>query len=117
MKYNIEGYYDILLNEKKELMISVKSKPENPENSVILYDGGTHAIFYRRHDETILLDYIHPEARNILFSTPTVLIAEINDNTAYSVEKAYDVPVKKVKKLPLTEKFPNLPPKYLEACR
>lgn len=112
MKNIIEGSYEIMVNDVNEVLIAVKSKKTEPKSPRILYDGGDHAIFYRNESETVLLDFIHPDAKNFLFQTKSVLIGEVDDRKG--IKRAYDVPVKQVIKLPLSGSFVNFSNKMVE---
>ncbi len=93
-----EGRYDVLVNNNGELLIALKKKEGEPENSRILYDGKEHALFYRNPSETIILDYIHPDAQTHLEKTDKVIIVEFEDD---DIIREYDVPVQHVKQVPI----------------
>ncbi|MGD9638544.1 MAG: hypothetical protein AB7U85_05755 [Alphaproteobacteria bacterium] len=95
-----EELYDILQNSSGDLLISIKARKGLPEEPKIVYDGGEHALLYRNNGLTIMLDYIHPEARQSLFYADTVLVVEF-DNDDIAVE--YEVPIRIVKKLPISQ--------------
>lgn len=82
-------------------MISLRSREGDPVSPVLLYDGGEHALLYRRPEQSVLLDFIHPDARPYLFACDKVLVSETKD---YAVEREYDVPCRRVKSLPLDQK-------------
>jgi hypothetical protein len=102
-----EEFYDILQNSSGDLLISIKAREGGPEEPKIVYDGGEHALLYRSKGFSITLDFIHPEAREPLANVDSVLIVEFDND---EVVREYDVPVKKVKKLPIAaENLPKLP--------
>lgn len=112
MSIVLEGEYAVLVNDDEEVMISMTSKDAEPENPRIIYDGGDHALYYRSPLETILLDYINPEVREILKNVKTVLVAEVEVNEEKQdgdVLRAFDVPLQVVKKLPLSGELAKLP--------
>ena len=79
-------------------MISIHAKDGAPKSSVLLYDGGAHALLYRTPEQSVLLDFIHPDARPYLAQAETVLIAEAAD---YKVVREYTAKCRHVKSLPL----------------
>lgn len=93
----IESYYDILENEDNQLLIAIKARDSQPDSPSIIYDGNDHALFYRDSTLAIVLDYIHPEVRQIFKEAQEVLIAEFVDS---SIIREYLVPVKQVNKVP-----------------
>lgn len=102
MKLEQEQRYEIALSEDDELMISIRQREGEPEESaVLLYDNGEHALFYRNSELTIVLDYIHPQVRELLAKADHVVIAEVDDKK--EIKNAYEVSVKMVKKLPLSK--------------
>ena len=102
MKLEQEQQYEIAMSEDEELMISIKKREGGPKDAVILYDGGEHALFYRDPERTIVLDYIHPQARELLKKASQVIVGE--RDAQGEIENAYEVGIKIVKKLPLTKK-------------
>jgi hypothetical protein len=101
MKLEQEQQYEIALSEENELMISIKERSGEPENSIIIYDGKDHALFYRDSGLTIVLDYIHPQVRDMLKAAKQVIIAEVDG--AKEIKNAYEVPVKIVKSVPISK--------------
>ena len=96
-----EDFYEAFLNKAGEIMFAIAFRDTAPEEPRILYDGGEHALFYRHPEQTILLDFLHPDIREPLHNVKEVLISEVDSS---KVIREYDVPVKLVKKLPLDEK-------------
>ncbi|MGD9639345.1 MAG: hypothetical protein AB7U85_09865 [Alphaproteobacteria bacterium] len=112
MSIMLEGEYAILVNDDDEVMISMASKLNDPENPRIIYDGGDHALYYRTPLETILLDYINPEVREALQKVKILLVAEVEideERRDGEVIRAFDVPLQMVKKLPLSGELAHLP--------
>ena len=93
-----ESFYELHLNKNGEVMISIHAKDGAPKSSVLLYDGGAHALLYRTPEQAVLLDFIHPDARPYLAQAETVLIAEAAD---YKVVREYTAKCRHVKSLPL----------------
>lgn len=93
-----ESFYELHLNKNGEVMISIHAKDGAPKSSVLLYDGGAHALLYRTPEQSVLLDFIHPDARPYLAQAETVLIAEAAD---YKVVREYTAKCRHVKSLPL----------------
>lgn len=95
-----EKQYDILENSSGDLMIAIKARMEDTNKPKIVYDGGDHAILYRTDDNAILLDYVHPDIRSHLLDAGRVLVIEVRDQ---SIIREYNVPIKKMKKIPTLE--------------
>lgn len=93
-----ESFYEIHLNKQNEVMISLHAREEEPSSPVLLYDGGEHALLYRTPQSTVLLDFIHPDARQALFNAPSALIAETKN---FKVVREYIAVCRQVKSLPL----------------
>ncbi len=93
-----EGRYDVLVNNNGELLIAIKKKEGEPASSRILYDGNEHALFYRNATETIILDYIHPDAKEHLTKASKVIIVEFEND---DIIREYEVPVQHVKQVPI----------------
>ena len=93
-----ESFYELHLNKNNEVMISIHAKDGTPKSPVLLYDGGAHALLYRTPEQSVLLDFIHPDARPCLAQADSVLIAEAAD---YKVVREYTAKCRHVKSLPL----------------
>lgn len=93
-----EDFYDIIENNDGELLFSIKARQGGPERPKVIYGGGEHALFYRSFDQTVILDYIHPEAREALRKVKSVLMVEFHGD---AIIREYNVPVRQVKQLPL----------------
>lgn len=86
--------YDILQNDKGEILIILQQRSGGPENPLFVYDGSQYALLYRSHESTVYFDDIVKDARNVLKSVTSMQIVEINDN---EVVREYKVPVRIVK--------------------
>ena len=86
--------YDILQNDKGEILIILQQRSGGPENPLFVYDGSQYALLYRSHESTVYFDDIVKDARNALKSVTSMQIVEINDN---EVVREYKVPVRIVK--------------------
>lgn len=104
LKPEIEEFYDILQNSAGELLICIKARESAPEEPKIVYDGGNHALLYRNSGLSIMLDFIHQAAREPLFKAKSVLMVEFRNN---EVVIEYEVPIKIVKKMPISSE--NMP--------
>mgnify|MGYP004625470257 FL=1 len=100
-----ETTYDVLVNADGEVLFCLKARSFSPNSPQMLYNGEDKVLFYRRPEETILLDYVHPDARGALGKVSEVLIAEFVDPTAENPDKAvvreYNVALRHVNKLPM----------------
>lgn len=97
-----ENDYEVILTNEGALVFLIKSRPEQPERPFILYDGGNHATFYRRENETILFDYLHEKVIPLLSKAEKVVIFELSDEHQ-DVSLDYEVYIKHVKKNVFTD--------------
>ena len=74
----IEEFYDVLQNSAGNIMFCIQTRDGEPVQPEILYSGGKNALYRRRPDQFILLDDVHPDAREALRNAQEVLIAEFN---------------------------------------
>lgn len=93
-----ESFYEVHLNKQNEVMISIHARDGEPSSPVLIYDGGPHALLYRTPQQTILLDFLHPEVRSFLKEAKQVLIAEAEN---FRVVREYEAACKNVTNLPL----------------
>lgn len=107
-----EAYYDILANADGELLFCLKAREGSPDRPQILFNGESHALFYRTADQMIVLDYIHPDVMPLLDEATAVLVAEFMDPSAESTDKGivreYMATVRHVSKLPLVTEIKEL---------
>ncbi|MCK5295776.1 MAG: hypothetical protein KAJ75_02690 [Alphaproteobacteria bacterium] len=100
-KHKQEEFYKVILNADNEIMLSIFARSGEPEDSTILYDGGEHAMFYRDKETAVVLDYLPPETYEAWNNAETILIAEYKeDATEEEPVRAYDVPIRHMKRLP-----------------
>lgn len=93
-----EENFNILKNVSGDLMVLMRARMENAHEPRIVYDGGEHALLYRNENNTVILDYIHPQIREDLSHAEGVLVVEAQGQ---SIIREYVVPVKIMKKIPL----------------
>lgn len=91
---NTKSRYDILQNEKGEILIIIQQRSGGPENPLFVYDGSEYALLYRSHESTVYFDDIAEGARNPIKNITQMQIVEIDDN---DVVREYTVPVRIVK--------------------
>jgi len=105
-KIEKEKYYDVLKNADGDVLICLPARDVSPENPQMLYGGGDKILFYRRPNETVLLDAVHPDVWENLSSVPQVLVAEYLNSGGQNAERGiireYAVTVRQVSKLPDT---------------
>ena len=56
--YTTENKFVIAEGDEGDLYIFLQAKKEHPDEPRVIYDGYDHAIFMRRPEERIILDYI-----------------------------------------------------------
>ncbi len=86
--------YDILQNDKGEILIIIQQRSGGPENPLFVYDGSQYALLYRSHESTVYFDDIVEGARTPLKSVTTMQIVEIDND---EVVREYMVPIRIVK--------------------
>lgn len=92
--------YTTFLTEKGDLVIVIPFiKNSQALNAKILYDGKEHALFYRRPEEVIILDYLNEAAQIVLRQAGKILMFEV-DIDKQSIINDYFVPVIMTESLP-----------------
>lgn len=90
-----EKEYQIIVSEENIPIIILKNKKLPPLSPLILYNEGAHAILYRRPDDAIMLDFIHPQVRRILKEAPFAIILERTPQGS-DIANDYKAPIKKL---------------------
>ena len=92
--------YTTFLTEKGDLVVVIPFiQDSQTSNSKILYDGKEHALFYRRPEEVIILDYLNEAAQIVLRQAGRIIMFEV-DLDKQSIINDYFVPVIMTEKLP-----------------
>ena len=96
--YSTENSFLIAEGSEGELYVYIKAKSQNPAAPKIIYDGKDHAIFLRNPEQKIILDYIHPDAREKLRHASQVIIVEtilenIKDSYIADINFVENIPV------------------------
>lgn len=86
--------YDILQNDKGEILIIIQQRSGGPENPLFVYDGSENALLYRSHESTVYFDDIVEGARGPVKSVSEIQLVEISED---DVVREYKVPVRLVK--------------------
>jgi len=86
--------YDILQNDKGEILIILQQRNGGAENPLFVYDGSQYALLYRSHESTVYFEDIDKEAHIPLKSVSELQIVEISDD---EVIREYKAPVRIVK--------------------
>ncbi len=86
--------YDILQNDKGQIMMIIQQRNGGPENPLFVYDGSENALLYRCKENAVYFDDIAEGARNPLKLVSEIWVVEINDD---EVVREYKVPVRIVK--------------------
>ncbi|MGN1063005.1 MAG: hypothetical protein ACI4QM_01600 [Alphaproteobacteria bacterium] len=97
-----EKQYNILKNVSGDLLILIRARMDDAVKPQIVYDGGEHALLYRNQNNTVVLEYVHPEVRQDLKNITSVLIVEAQGG---SIIREYHTKVKSIKKVPLPDRF------------
>ena len=97
-KYETEDKYYIAESTEGELYVYISAKKDSPIKPQIVYDGYDHALFIRSPEESIILDYINPDARDKLRKATNVIVVETLLET---IKDAYIADMNIVEKIPL----------------
>ena len=97
-EYTTEKKFVVATDEDNELYIFIEAKKDHPDNPRIIYDGNDHAVFLRRPDEKIILDYINPEIRGELRKSKQVVMVE---TILENVKESYYADMQIVDKIPV----------------
>jgi len=91
--------YDILQNDKGEILIIIQQRKGPAENPIFVYDGSQYALLYRSHESSVFFDDIAEGARIPLKSVGELQVVEITDDDVVREYKAAVRIVKDVKAL------------------
>ncbi len=97
-----ENDYQVIITHEGTLVFLIKKREHEPEKPFILYDGGNHATFYRRENETILLDYLDEKVVPYMQNSEHVVVFELDDATE-DVFRDYSVYIKHIRKNVFTD--------------
>lgn len=102
MSLTQECSYCVFPSEEGIYVVAVSSRPTDPFNPVVLYDGGEHALLFRNAEDVIVLDYLNPALQTPLFEAKQVEVAEVDPQT-HALGRHYSATVKQIKHLPSFE--------------
>jgi hypothetical protein len=94
--------YMILTNPKGEKCIFLtpeKISTTTPNSPEILYNGKEHALLYRSPNQTLLLDYIAPPEREIIYNLKEILVVEF-DISNNKIAHEYMAKITQTKEIP-----------------
>lgn len=97
-----ENDYKVIITNEGTLVFLIKTRAQEPDKPFLLYDGGYHATFYRRADETVLFDYLNSQIVPMLQKADKIVVFELSDETQ-DVARDYEAPVKHIKKNAFTD--------------
>ncbi|MGD9639051.1 MAG: hypothetical protein AB7U85_08340 [Alphaproteobacteria bacterium] len=86
-----ESSYDFIVNKDGEVMLVINAYNGEPENSRLLFDGKSVALFYRKSDMPIKLTDVPQNIVENLNSNKELLVCEMGDDGDF--ERAYSVPI------------------------
>ena len=76
--------YGILTNEEEKLLLVLPGYFRGePEDAMLFYNGGDHAIFSRNIHQFALCDEINPQIRELLFQSESILVYEEDSGCRY----------------------------------
>ena len=85
-----ESYYDILQNEDKKLLFCIREREGEQDKPLMIYEGGDYAILFRRPNQYVILNAIHPGAHEQLAKEKEVLIAEFSVSKNEAGKEVFD---------------------------
>ena len=91
---NKNNRYDILQNDKGEILIIIQQCNGGPETPLFVYDGSQYALLYRSHESVVYSEDIVEGARIPLKSVTSLQIVEIEND---DVVREYKAPMRIVK--------------------
>jgi hypothetical protein len=97
-----EEDYRVILTHENVPVFLIKAMDGAPNEPFLLYDGGKHATFYRRQDQTLLLDYLNEKVVELLQNAEKVVIFELSDEVE-DISRDYEASVKHIKKNVFTD--------------
>jgi hypothetical protein len=97
-----EDNYRVILTHENIPVFLIRALDGAPSEPFLLYDGSKHATFYRREDQTLLLDYLNDKVVEVLQNTNKVVIFELNDEIE-DISRDYEASVKHIKKNVFTD--------------
>ena len=92
MKWIQAGSYLIQPTEEGIPVAEIPSVPGMPQDAVVVYDGGEHALFFRNKKEGIILDFLNDLVKEMLMKAETMAICEISAESG-AVAPIYRVPI------------------------
>jgi len=100
--------YSISINKDRELFLSLPVLPADANEIEIVYDGSDHALLMKA-DKTFLLEYVTEEFKRLAPRLVKLYAAEFKGDMENfdNMQKAYEVEIKIVDRLPVTEKLPR----------
>lgn len=91
--------YHIIPTQEGILAIAIAAQADEPSGPRLVYDGGENALFYRKPDETVILDYLDERGHQTLADAREVMMVEIHPDLE-QVVRSYRVPVSVVPVMP-----------------
>lgn len=92
MEWIQAGSYMVQPTAESLPVVEITSQPGQPKDACVVYDGGEHALFFRNKEKGVILDYINPAVRSLLYSAEEVGILEASPSSD-NVSPIYRVPV------------------------
>ncbi|MBO7605559.1 MAG: hypothetical protein J6S61_03735 [Elusimicrobiaceae bacterium] len=96
---NYRSRYDILQNDKGEILIIIQQRKGPAQSPVFVYDGSQYALLYRSPESSVFFDDIAEGARVPLKSVGEIQVVEITNDEVVREYKAGVRIVKDVKAL------------------
>lgn len=97
-KISQAGLYIIKQDEDGNVLIFLPKPEGEKQKPIIIYDGKDHALFVRNAEQSIILDYVNPEVRDVLNKAEAVFIIEV---VGQDIADSYESVVRHVDRIPL----------------
>lgn len=103
MDITIESYFDVMENERGDVMLVLKGREAEPtEDARFFFDGKEAALLQRRKDEIVLLTAMPEDVIGLLSAKDGLLIVE-TDEDGEGPQHVYGLPIEIVDELPLPD--------------
>ncbi|MCQ2223703.1 MAG: hypothetical protein MJZ35_07950 [Bacteroidaceae bacterium] len=71
--------YTILKNQEQQLLLTIEYQATDPDDPMLVYDGGDTALLIRDWDSTIKLSSISEEASHALMGSSEIRVHELHN--------------------------------------
>ncbi len=94
--------YEIVVSEEGIPLFALPFCESEPQNPILLYDGGKHATLFRNENDVVLIDYLPSDITPILQKCNWMVVIERNVENN-SIVRDYKVLIKIIKNNPFID--------------